>query len=552
VVAGYDQNPEGHAVVEGQTTATGRFSVPTPDARAGPGTYFQVLALQAGWAPGFVQVQWGYVLTVRLEANPATWSGIVSTPEGQPVAGAQVLVTQLRAPPERGDRFFPVVPAGATAGPLQATTGPDGRFSVSGLPAAGSVGYTVRAAGRAPVVGHQAPVQGETAVTLLRGASVSGKVSAGDKPAAGVTVRATPLFGSGLPAQAVTGEDGTYTIGGLAEGPTAMRVVDPPEGMVSSIRSGVNMRTGETTTGADLALTPGAVLSGKIVETEGGRPIAGLTVKADWRPSGPEMMTQGLDQPAGSAVTAADGTYRLRVPPGRILLVPSRRSPGGPGIYGLVADQRSFEVAEGETKNGLDIMLKPPARLRGRVLRPDGNPAARVDVSAAGYYSFGYGAFLPAPVQTDTQGRFTLEFNKDQRAGALACTVIAQDNATGQVGIGLIKEAQAPADIRLALGVYLEGEVRDAQDRPQSDVGVMVKMAGAPGNLLDFPGGSSDERGKLRIGPLPTGATVWLELCDEQRRYALPGTWTGLGPFVLGEKAVTPLPVLRVDLRGGN
>ncbi len=559
VMAHFRATHSPYGTAAGRTSATGRFSLALLDAR--PGKAAQVLAVHPEFAPGWVQCRPGETILVRLTVSPAAWSGVVRNAEGQPIAGAEILMLGMTPAADQEFGVFPLTSPGAMDSPLSALTDEDGRFTLPGMPPWGWLRYAVRAAGGATVSDQLAMAGDDTIVSLAREISISGRVLVEGQPRAGVAVLATPAFG-GLPVQAVSGADGSYVLGGLSEGPLTVRVPHPPEGLCASIRSVRSLRAGETLGGTEISLTPGAVLSGRVTDTEEGAPVAGLALEVDW--------AEGQDAPGRgdvarsrgaapfSAVTDAEGAYRVRVPAGRVALRPSRRPPGAIKNWAPDPDRRALAVQEGETKADLNFTLQPPPRIKGRVLRPDGSPAAGVKVSAPRWVerfdSLGRPNGDPeVGVKTDADGRFAIEFAPyvaRRRDGANRDVVIAQDPATGEAGLAVPAADQGPVEIRLAPGAYLEGRALDAEGRGQPDVGVMAEMLSEADAGFVLPGGTTDGEGRLCLGPLPGGARVSISLLSRQRNYLLDDSWDIPVRVALAPGQRHQLPALRIDLRG--
>ncbi len=131
--------------------------------------------------------------------------GVVRSPSGDPVPGAEVVVT---------------VHGKAGARTAAGTTRSDGSFEVA-RPAAGEAAVHVRAPGL-PGISRTVP-SGEDGAgagwDLPRPAKISGVVrDPAGMPAVGIRVLAKPADGAVDVGQAETGADGTYELGGLEQG----------------------------------------------------------------------------------------------------------------------------------------------------------------------------------------------------------------------------------------------------------------------------------------------------------------------------------------------
>lgn len=152
----------------------------------------------------------------------------------------------------------------------------------------------------------------------------------------------------------------------------------------------------------EINLCQGVNLSGHIVDS-GGAPLAGVRVAA----------TSSLDNQfvKRTAVSTGDGSFRLRaLPPPSTLLTAA--------LAGHVKVQLALEdLADGEERADLELVLGTGETLAGRVLWPDGQPArARVrilsetvNLAATADPAFDFTDGVETGfVETDTDGRFHL------------------------------------------------------------------------------------------------------------------------------------------------
>ncbi len=105
-------------------------------------------------------------------------------------------------------------------------------------------------------------------------ASITGRVTIGEKPAPGVTVAATALNSQTLVAQTVTDGEGKYRISGLTSGQINISAVAPTFVMPASPSSFMqgrilNLAADEIVDAIDFKLTRGGVITGRITDGEG-------------------------------------------------------------------------------------------------------------------------------------------------------------------------------------------------------------------------------------------------------------------------------------------
>ncbi len=151
--------------------------------------------------------------------------------------------------------------------------------------------------------------------TLPQAGSISGTVQGGSPAAAepGICVEATPLTGHGQPWLGLTGQDGSYTVPGLAAG--TYRVLFTPlclfgtadvtpqwyNGASSAAAAApVTVTGGQTTTGIGATLAADGAISGTV--TVSGTATAGVCVGA---------YAGSSAKPAAIAITGKDGSYQM-------------------------------------------------------------------------------------------------------------------------------------------------------------------------------------------------------------------------------------------------
>lgn len=116
-----------------------------------------------------------------------------------------------------------------------------------------------------------------------------------------------------------------------------------------------------------------------VVERDGGKPIAGVTIRA--------RENRGPNTPTSRGTTDQHGACSVPVPPGSSLLpAPAKAAPGEepepptvwPGSF--PPDFRQLAKA-GSSNPPLVIRLGPGRTIRGRVVTPDGRPVARARIT---------------------------------------------------------------------------------------------------------------------------------------------------------------------------
>lgn len=346
---------------------------------AGPGSNVMATAPGLGCVK-VTRVQSEVVLMVR--AAPGTLVGTVVDAQGQPVAGARVLLGVTNDFEGDHRRFVGVI-HGQDLWPSRfVRSDAAGRFCSEGLPAlpwpvwVGAPGFAT--AWQVVPVSADAP----TAVTirLTAGATVSGRVTdAAGRPMAGVTVDAWPelppphqLIGLGMTAlsasplwgrrSAITGEDGAYRFQRVTPGTMQLHAWH---------RDGHVMEACELADGQSFVwdavlvaeAASGEPLHGTLVDDRG-EALTGWTVRVD-RPESPH---------AGNWISVRDGgSFRTnRVPAGAQRLFAKPYTP----MLGDEVDLGLHDVANCPLRLVVPGAQVPTARVRGRIvptadLRPE-------------------------------------------------------------------------------------------------------------------------------------------------------------------------------------
>jgi protocatechuate 3,4-dioxygenase beta subunit len=491
-------------------------SAPLTVTRPLPDGGFRLLAPAPGMyrvvvrAPGRVPMQ--YILSpllddlelaaVELPVEGATRVRVVG-PEGSPIAGARLRVRWGRGAVWAGevDRWRPVrLPAltddaGLAAVPI--AVGEEEVVVEGGAP--GWLGASVRGA-----------TAGTLELVLAPGVVRRVEVRREGRPLAGaalwVTARDRPAV--------ITDDAGVAPVT-LPDGEAVEIRVETADGW----RGRYRVRVGAAAEGAQaapplrLTLQPPALLAGRVVDAEGGEPLAGALV---W-----------LGGEEGSAVvSAADGRFAVPVA-GPAAVEVNAAAPG------FERQHLKLEVAEWpRAGDGLLLPLTPRGVVSGTVLDPAGRPVPGATVLArqgwrreAGW-SWDPGDSAVAVVEVDADGRFRIDDLPSH--GTLWLRAEAADRPLVEVG-----RPVGDTGVRLVLGHggALRARVQTA------DGGV---VAGAPARLFATTSGNEPveyedgvrlgglpvalaEDGVLRLERVPTGTHELVVEVPGHQRLTVPG-----------------------------
>ena len=483
----------------------------------------------------------GTPIELQFSDELGSLSGTVSDADAQAIEGARVSVMGLRRPgdnQEMGGWFIDWDHAPA------AETDADGGFVIEDLPAGMQAALSVEADGYATwrdimperwrVVGEDAEIE----IALERGGVIAGRVIHDGDPVEGATLRAVGRLDESVSwGQAVTDADGRYEVGGISPG-TFQVSVQPMGALVAPPAEEVQVEAGVRIDDVDFELLTGSIVRGRVTWKDTGDPVPDTTIYAG---AGGELGGVSV------AETDADGFYQLRVPPGehRVMWTGPRVETRG----AEPAQGYEITIAADEAREGFDFVLSRKPTIEITVLGPDGAPAVGADVLWGGT-----GRPDVEPVTTDDNGRVEVlygapvsDYNVSQ-VGALA-----QDTDAGLAGMTIIDgEAETEATIRLGEGAWAEVSAQTPDGEPVAGAQFQVRYrVGDTARDFLLPA-TTDEQGKLRIGPLPANVELGINPSYDYARRTItprdqgmpstvfaPGETREFGPYIMAIDGLT-------------
>jgi RNA polymerase sigma factor (sigma-70 family) len=423
-----------------KTDAEGRFRLARKDLTATPFYHLDVLATARGHGLGWHRVVRGGVqdeLDLRLEPERVLRGRLIDL-QGLPANGVKGRMVYLAWKELRGakgdlarqrmqmemmraqnalattqgggltpfrrpggfDFGLLKAPAGLAFWPPTFTTDAQGRFEVRGL-SAGQEAHLLIEDDRFALQELQldtgaAKAPAEASLSLAPAQRIEGRVVYADtgKPAAGAAINLSAFRGNvGKDLGAVADAQGRFAVN-LYPGTFFQVRVWPQAGQpYLSVQKRVNWPKGATRQTVDFALPRGVEVRGKAIETPAGKPRAGVQVYfAPRRDNEVASRYQILVGSYLAAVSAADGSFRLIVPPGPgHLLVDAKDpnfilkttsaeelqtgTPGGQSRFHHEVVPINLELKDSPRE--LEIKVRRGVTLRGTVLGPDGKPVAR-------------------------------------------------------------------------------------------------------------------------------------------------------------------------------
>jgi hypothetical protein len=175
------------------------------------------------------------------------------------------------------------------------------------------------------------------------------------KPATGLVVTARTYDHVEISREftAVVDKDGRFRIAGLTGHGNKFELVckSCPEGWTSAGITGLHTNAGTVTGGVGVKIERGSLIHGRVLDTDGNG-VAGAHVTATNPPHGPAI---------GTAKSAADGSFTLRVPAG----ISQLHFSGYPENYGALSDddpgEKTISADDGADQEGVVMRVRKVA-----------------------------------------------------------------------------------------------------------------------------------------------------------------------------------------------
>lgn len=266
---------------------------------------------------------------------------------------------------------------------------------------------------------------------------------------------------------------GRYTLGAIAPG-----YVAPSDNQYGPQGKAINVSTGETADGIEIALKPGGVITGRVTDAQG-NPVVGESLELSLlKPQGkPERLFLG---PNGMMYSTDDrGIYRLfGLPAGRYLLsvgfeqrpnsitMTSRRVFYARTFHPDTTDEaraKIVEVSEGKETIGIDIIvggMKKNYDVTGRVVYAEGEQpvgGAGVHYGSINEQTKRIGAWGSRGEVASTQGEFRLQNILPGKYGAFASAEQNEDVFSETVPFEVSDGDVSGVEIKLRRGGSISG-----------------------------------------------------------------------------------------------
>jgi protocatechuate 3,4-dioxygenase beta subunit len=417
--------------------------------------------------------------------------GVIVDPSGNPVADAEIVGEITR----EGGRW--------PEQQLDTMSDAKGRFSIAGFDP-GTLVLRVNAAGfgnKRVEVGPVEEASGQR-IEMTRTGGLFGVAlnAASGEPLTRFRVTAvqaeedgssSPMnrFRGRRPGPEIVSEDGSFELNEIKEGRWAVLV--RAEGYITRVSEATDVRAGDVSDVGRVELAPGAVVTGRVEDGDGGEPIVGATVTVqgiDGSGSG-RFRFQRRGWGGGQAptdTTGADGEFRLDgLPPGEFTVTASHHA------YPMRAEH-SERISVGDDPASelppLVLRMERGGTVAGRVLDSSGEGVAGAVVVAVEPGARGRGSVVGGPIDADETGAFAIE-----ALPAGEVLVRRADRMDGGVKARVIKGEVAEVTLqdqgaRVFGGIFVAGRPVEGRVRllagtwgaPRTDWGSSYELPGVP------------------------------------------------------------------------
>ena len=443
--------------------------------------------------------------------------GIVRDANGDPLPGVSVAASET--PGGRGGmvmrQFVTIGRIGEEEDAVR--TGSDGTFTLRVQE--GTYDFNFRREGYASKAVRAQSVTASGAepieTTLEPAVEITGRVTRGGVGIADVNIN---TFGMGDSASAVTGPDGSFTLGGLSPGSTRVMLRKETE-LIQDQRT-----VTAPARDVEFEVPPGGRVSGRVVEKGSSQPVTNFQAGISTSRGGGGFIM--MAPPQLKSFTTDDGSFVLEhVPAGAMNIVAQ--------AAGYAGGRVNVQVEEGKTISDVVIELEPGVRLAGKVTGPNGAPLpdATVMLEPSPTSQFARSGSMRRAT-TDANGEFTI----DSLEPGEETFVVSHPKYLETSKTVTLQGRETRMDVQLSGGQRVTGVVVTDSGMPVSDAEVRAFSAS----------GMSSESAR-------TNASGAFELTSlAPARYRFSASKSGYVDGVVEDVDVSSGANVRIELRTGG
>jgi len=295
--------------------------------------------------------------------------------------------------------------------------------------------------------------------TLEPAVEIAGRVTRGGAGVAGVSI-----VTMGTESNAMTGPDGSFTLGNLSPGTVRLLLRKEDELVQEQKTFTAPARD------VNVELPIGGTVRGRVVEKGTSKPVTAFTAGVSTSMSGGGMVR--MSPPLNRSFTSDDGSFTLEhVPPGALNLIAS--------APGFAAARTNIEVQEGKVVSDVVLELEAGVKLVGKITDSSGSPVtdAAVMIRPSPTGSFAMTGSIRRTT-TDANGEYVLDsLDAGEETISVSHAKHSSVNKTVQ-----LKGRETRLDIQLAGGVRVTGVVVTDSGMPVADAEVRAISSGMMGN----------------------------------------------------------------------
>jgi protocatechuate 3,4-dioxygenase beta subunit len=410
-------------------------------------------------------------------------SGVVHDSAGQPIPGAQILAIDL---------------SGGTR-PLDASSGPDGRFRMDGLTPDRPLMLNVSADGYASIQKDATPPAQDVAITLKSAGTIRGRVedAAAKAPITDFTIGTRGSGAGRLGIQnggtggdrAFHADDGTFELGSVPPGKWTVHA--SAAGYRPADIAGVEVGEGVTREGVVLSMKKGGGFTGRVLDPQLGTGVANANVSYQapglQGGGGGGFARQAGGNASNTTTTDADGRFTFDgTPEGKVMVTASH-----PDYLDVTQE------VDLSKQSSADLTLGTGGSISGTVVGQDGRtpiPGAQVSLNQEGDTRFGFGG---NSTRSDGSGNFLFEH---LQAGRFQLVAQSSDGkTTSQEAVLGDSQRLTGILLQMATGTLLQGTVSGLPAGRLGGVRITANGQGYNDNT------TTDDSGKFTLQNVPAG-----------------------------------------------